>query len=225
MRRIHLKRQIKCKRIGNLSKKLLIAVMVIMLFAASNYVYRHYISKLLMNYAENKIQELASFLTTNTLNEKLISKIDDDLFIITKDNNKIKSFDFNTLAANKIMIEALSVVKECLKENIEYKVPVGSLFNDALFNNKGPKIKIVFTLSNELSANLNNKITPYGINNAIVETFININLKFKIVIPMSSKKINSTFSIPIAIKIIEGEVPEYYINGYNESSKMITLPF
>ena len=225
MRQIHLKRRIKCKQITNLSKKLLIVLIISIVLLMNNYVYRHYISILLMNYAENKTQELASSLTTNTLNEKLISKIGDDLFIITRDNNKIRSIDFNTLAINKVMLEALTVVRESLKENIEYKVPIGSLLNDSLFNNKGPKIKIVFTLSNSLSANLKNKITPYGINNAIVETFINIELRFKIIIPMSSKNINSIFSIPISIKIVEGEIPEYYLNGYNENSKIITLPF
>ena len=75
-----------------------------------------------------------------------------------------------------------------------------------------------------MSANLNNKVTPYGINNAIMETFINIDLIFKLIIPMSSKIINSNLSIPISIKIIEGEVPNYYLNGYNENSKILTLP-
>ena len=224
MRRMHLKRKMKCKKTYNLSKKLLIVPIIFILLLLNKFIYRKYLQELIMNYAESKIQELASELTTNTLNKNFISNIDSDLFIITKDNGKIKTIDFNTLAINKMIIEALTSIRNCMDKNIEYRVAIGSLFNNALFNNKGPKIKISFSLANELSANLNNKITAYGINNAIVETFININLMFKIIIPMSSKNINSSFSIPISIKIVEGEIPDYYLNGYNENSKLITFP-
>ena len=224
MRRMHLKRRVKCKRMYNLSKRLLLYVTIISIAVANNYVYKNYISKILLNFAENKVQELSSSIVTKSLSKKLLSKLDDNLFIVTKEDSKIKTIDFNTIVINKIIIEALTITRDSLCENISYKVPLGVLLNNSFFTDKGPKIKITFSLASDLSANLSNKITPYGINNAIVETYINLNLIFKIIIPMSSKKINSTLSIPISIKIIEGEVPEYYLNGYNENSKLITLP-
>ena len=98
------------------------------------------------------------------------------------------------------------------------------LLNNPFLANKGPKLNVSYSVTNDISANLKNKITPYGINNAIIETSIDINLILKIVIPMSSKKVKTNLSIPISIKIIEGEVPSYYLNGYNENSKLITLP-
>ena len=224
MRRMHLKKRTKCKKMYNLSKRLLLYAIIIGTIVLNNYVYNTYISRILLNFAENKVQELSSSIVTKSLNEKLLSQLDDNLFIVSKENSKIKTIDFNSLVINKIIIEALTITRDSLRENISYKIPLGTLFNNPFFNNKGPKVKTTFSLSNDLSANLNNKITPYGINSAIIETYININLTFKIIVPMSSKKINSILSIPVSIKIIEGEVPEYYLNGYNENSKLITLP-
>ena len=228
MKKIHLKKKVKCKQIYNLSKKLLIFVIILAILELNLYFYNNKVSPLLMNYAENNIQELASTIITKSLNQKLLSNLkSDELFIITRDNNQIKTIDFNSMMINKIIIDSLIIIRKSLNNNSKLKkekVSIGSLFNNPFFCNIGPKVNIMYEVTNDLSASLNNRITSYGINNAIIETSINIQLVFNIIIPMSTKKIKSRLNIPISIKIIEGTVPQYYMNGYNENSPILSLP-
>jgi len=223
-----LKKKVNCKPLFNLTKKLIILTIIISIIAFNTWYYNNTISPLIMNYAENRIQELSSNIITNSLNNHLLSNLKtEDLFIITRDNNQIKTIDFNSVVINKVIIDALVIIKKTLNESTNSKVEkvsIGSLLNNVFLTNKGPKIKITYQTTNDLNANLNNKITSYGINNAIIETFINIDLTFNIVIPMSTKKIKSNLSIPLSLKIIEGQVPEYYLNGYNENSPILSLP-
>ncbi len=228
MRRMHLRKKVKCKKINNLSKKLLLIFIIFIIMLLNLHFYKVQLLPLLMNYAENKIQEVASSIVTNSLNEKLLSTLKtEELFIIKRDNGEIKTIDFNPVTINKIIIDSLTVTRKLLNKNsnmLKNKIPIGSIFDNPLFNGKGPKITIVYEITNDLSANLNNKITPYGINNVVIETFVNMELVFNIVLPMSTKKVKSNVNIPISIKIIEGEVPDYYLNGYNENSSILSLP-
>ena len=50
------------------------------------------------------------------------------------------------------------------------------------------------------------------INNAIVEIYIKFNLQERIIIPFKSKDITINDKLPIALKIINGSVPNYYSN-------------
>lgn len=228
MRRMHLKKKVKCKKIHNLSKKLLITFVISTILFGNIYIYNQKVSPLLMNYAENKIQELASIVITESLNDNLMESLkSEELFVVTKTDNQIETIDFNPVVINKIIIDSLMIIRKTLNNsnNLQKeKISIGSILNNPFLNNKGPKLTITYETTNDLSANLSNKITPYGINNAIIETFINVDLTFNIVIPLSTKKIKSNLFIPISIKIIEGKVPEYYMNGYNENSSILSIP-
>ena len=43
--------------------------------------------------------------------------------------------------------------------------------------------------------------------------------------PITSKKITITNDIPIAVKIIQGNIPNYYLNGLSGNSNMYTFAF
>ena len=57
-------------------------------------------------------------------------------------------------------------------------------------------------------------IKDYGINNALIKVNINIESEVKILLPFVSsvKKIN--VDVPVIMKVIEGNVPSYYFDGY-----------
>ncbi len=56
------------------------------------------------------------------------------------------------------------------------------------------------------------KIKPYGINNALIDISIFVEIKVKVIIPFASKTSVVTNNIPVSIKAIQGEVPQFY-NG------------
>ena len=61
------------------------------------------------------------------------------------------------------------------------------------------------------------KITNYGINSALIEVNLEIKIKEKIILPITSKEIEVIQNTPIAIKLIQGTVPNYYSNGINKN--------
>ena len=74
----------------------------------------------------------------------------------------------------------------------------------------------------EVISNVETQITNYGINNALLQTNINIKLTEKVLLPISSKEINVEYNIPISLKMIQGSIPNYYFNGIE--SKSIVVP-
>lgn len=58
-------------------------------------------------------------------------------------------------------------------------------------------------------------IQPFGINNALVEIAVHIEVNVQVVIPFATKPATVSTDIPIAMRIIQGEVPNFYNNGGN----------
>ena len=88
----------------------------------------------------------------------------------------------------------------------------------------GPKIPVRLNIVGDITSNIKTKVTNYGINNALVEVFINMQIDEQVILPFSSKKISITNDIPVAIKMIQGTVPNYYFNGLEQESPIVSLP-
>lgn len=61
------------------------------------------------------------------------------------------------------------------------------------------------------------KVTNYGINSALIEVNLQIKIKEKVILPITTKEIEVISNTPIAIKLIQGTVPNYYSNGINKN--------
>ena len=61
-------------------------------------------------------------------------------------------------------------------------------------------------------------IKNYGINNALIEITLDITVKEKVILPINTEEITVTQTLPIALKIIKGTVPNYYSGEINKSS-------
>ncbi|WP_443686870.1 sporulation protein YunB, partial [Phascolarctobacterium faecium] len=61
------------------------------------------------------------------------------------------------------------------------------------------------------------KVKNYGINNVLLELYLDISVSSSLLTPVSKEEIKDNFSILIASRIIAGSVPDYY-NGILEST-------
>ena len=62
-------------------------------------------------------------------------------------------------------------------------------------------------------------IEEFGLNNALVSINVKVNFISRIYVPLQSKIIDTTISVPLYSKIIEGDVPSFYpglIDGVNK---------
>ena len=73
-----------------------------------------------------------------------------------------------------------------------------------------------------MNSYLKTNVKNYGINNVMIEISIQIDVEERILLPFHSKKIAVSSEIPLAIKIIEGQVPNYYSTGLKENSPIIS---
>ncbi len=231
---------------------LMITILIIISIIYAFKIINQKVTPILTNYAEIETKKLATIVIGDAVTNELSKQLDTDtLFIINKNKDSdIETIDFNTVIVNKILIAAttsiqvnlkylesgqldkLTIGKESLssydedslREGIFYSVPMGAVFNNSFLSNLGPKIPIRFNLIGEIKANLKSTITDYGINNALIETVMHLTLTMNVILPIASKEVLVESDVPISMKLISGEVPEYYLNGYNQTSSILTLP-
>lgn len=194
----------------------------------------------IMSYASVQTKRLGIEVLKTTGIVDVIKLVDEDeLFEITKNNNgEIETIDFNTKIINKIMVEIAKNVRQRLKEveqgrnlpeemydnmldpslknGIIYEVPMGVAFNNAFLSNMGPKIPVKIKYSGNVGLDVKTRVKQYGINSALIEVYVYIEVTQRTILPFQSKDVKLTSEIPVVIKVIKGSVPNY-LAGTNGS--------
>lgn len=210
------------------------------------------ISPILFDYAFLESRKFASIIINSAISENITENVSvDELFLMSKKSNgDIETIDFNPIVVNKILtkitssvqnslklleqgkVDSLSLSDELfidydidnLKKGIICTIPSGVVFNNSLLANIGPKIPVKLNLAGDIVSYINTKVTNYGINNALIEVNIVLELTEQVILPFNSSKIKIETSIPVALKLIQGSVPEYYLNGLGQNSTTFSLP-
>lgn len=205
-----------------------------------------------MEYAEIEAKKLSTIIMNSAVTKKVSENLNvEELFITTKDiNGEIRSIDFNPTAINALLIQTTNNVQKNLKHIergevdkleliedslLEYNddelrkgvianIPTGVLFNNAILANLGPKFPVRIKIMGDIISNVHTKVTNYGINNAVLEVSIHMELQTQALLPFSSKAIKVTSDIPVAVKLMQGSIPSYYFNGAGQNSSLFTLP-
>ena len=206
---------------------------------------------IIIHIAEEEAKRLASIVVSKTVTNNVLEYLDmEKLFIITKgEDNRIQTVDLNTEIINEILSKSAKIVSKNLnylqqgkidkidieendflnveekeiRRGIFYKVPFGIVTNNLFLANLGPKIPVRLFLIGDLSTNVNNKITNYGLNNALFEVSMNLEITFSIILPFKSSTFKAKYVVPIATKLINGNLPNYYFAGYNQNSSILTV--
>lgn len=199
------------------------------------------VSPILLSYATSKAKNIATLMITQAVNNEVLSKMkQEDLFIVSKDeNNNIKSIDLNPVTTNVLLNEITNYVqdylqkleegdidnlgvsdsifsnldKNKLKEGIIFSIPSGLIFKNPLLANLGPKIPVRLDLIGEVISDIKTDVTNYGINNALVKVTVYVEVTMKVLLPFASEEMKAETNIPIIMRIIQGLVPDYYYNN------------
>lgn len=215
-------------------KPIIIIIMILISFLIIQYINKQ-ISPKLTHYASLEIRKLSNLIITKSLKTESLEKLNiTDLFLITKnEKSEILTVDVNTVTLNKIILESTVNIQENLKQlehgkinnnneenknGIILKIPLGQIYNNFLLNNLGPKIPVKLKILGDMETKVNTNIKNYGINNALIEITLEIKVKEEVILPINTEEIIVTQSIPLAMKIIEGTVPNYYSGEINKSS-------
>jgi len=168
------------------------------------------------------------------------------LYEIVKGNDgEIKTILYDTKAVNDLLsaindkvytmfdeLENGNLKKINIQENIltnssssydngiVLEIPSGIVMDNYLFANLGPRIPVRISLTGGLESHLSTKVEEYGINNALVSLVVNIRVTEQITMPFITKEIVIENEIPVTIHLINGKIPDYYLNGFSRSSNV-----
>ena len=252
MNRIHLKRnkRRKIKKTNIIFTSIIFAGILTLLLI---YIISNSITPIIMETAELEINKFSMIIINKAISQVLDDKIsEEDMFITTKSNDgKIQAIDFNPIIVNQVLNIATTVVQnnlklleegnldnigiydidlpeeriEKLKKGIITEIPLGIIFKNTILSNIGPKIPIRLHYVGDVNSNITTKVTQYGINNALVEISVKLEMTAQIVLPFITKKTVIESSIPLSIKMIQGTVPNYYGGSIEKNSMLYSLPF
>lgn len=195
----------------------------------------------LIECAENEIQRLTILVMNNCVKKYLDQNPDlDQLLEITRNQkNEIEFIRYNTLEVNKTSHEIVSLLEndfqslvrgdfeeigfdldfipkdyyEKIHNGVLFTVTMGSATGNSLLANLGPKIPLNLSVVGDTLANVKTNITEYGMNNAMIEVFVEIEVTMVIHMPFLSKKNTVQSKFPLTMEIIQGNVPEYYLGN------------
>jgi sporulation protein YunB len=210
------------------------------------------LSPLLLDFAELESSKLANLIINRAVTKQITNSVDiDKLFSMVQNNaGEIQTIDFNPSIVNKVLNLSTNAVhtslkaveqgnidmieipddiiveydKKKLKKGIIFEIPLGAVSGNAFLSNLGPRVPVKLNLIGSIASNINTKISQYGINNALIEVFIKIEVTEKVNLPLSSRNVVVSSDIPVAMKIIQGKVPDYYSNGINQNSPILSIP-
>ena len=244
MKRIRLKKKIKIKNSIVILFLLFISLLMAFKFINSK------VNPVLLDYANMEARKLSSIIINDAISKNFKSINVDDLFIITKEGSEIKSLDFNPIIVNQVLTNTTTLIQTNLKyleqgkiellnlntdalidyntdklrQGIIYEIPSGVIFGNSFLANIGPKIPVRFSIVGDIISYVNSNVKDYGINNALIEVNVVLALSIQVILPFVTDKISIETSIPVALKLIQVNVPNYYLNGI-QNSPSIAVPF
>jgi len=168
------------------------------------------------------------------------------IFKIQKnDKNEILAVDYNMKQTYTIAQALTNKLKEEIKNlemgktNIDYydkmissednsfilMLPLGLASHHTYINNLGPKIPVKVSFIESIFTNINTRVTNYGLNNALLEVYLEVEIQYEMIIPNSTERNKIRFDTLIAAKVINGRVPEYFGGILNSQSNVATSSF
>ena len=203
------------------------------------------VTPIVMLAAKEETNKLSTLIINDAIKKQVVDGISfDKLFIITYEGDEIATIDFDSVMVNKVLSTITNTIQlnikyleqgnidmlqlsdnvlahynhKKLKNGIVYEIPLGLVYNNPFLSNLGPKIPVRISLMGSVNSDVKTKVTNYGINNALIEAYVDVEVNLQVILPFQSEDT----SVPLALKMIRGKVPQYYANGSSNSS--ISLP-
>ena len=209
------KMRIKKKRSFN---TIIIVIILIIIALGISFNYINKKSKtIFMKYSEIETKKIISKIITDSINNEVLNDIElNNLFIILKNSNdKIESIDLNSKYINYILNSATTILDKNLNE-LESKERVFEMpiFSNGVLSNIFPKIPVKLNIIGNTLCIVSTNVESYGMNNALFKVNLDISIDIRILMPFVSQVTSVSTSMPIVIKLIEGDIPGYYFGDY-----------
>ncbi len=217
---------------------IIIMLIIINTIMILNY-FKNNISYKLIDISKNTIEVYNNYLIMNFISNDILSKSDLNNIIKLNKNNKdeIISIEYDTKKSYELLkivtdelyqIISNTTYKDILdydfdiKDDLVIYYPVLLSSNNIFLNNLGPKVPVKIKFLSSLLTNINTKVTSYGLNNVLLEIYINITINDDIVIPYYKDKISKDYNVLLSSKVVMGTLPNYLGTSIENSSPILS---
>lgn len=165
-----------------------------------------------------KLNDYIDFLVKDEIYKKVIKsnnfitneEVNDILYIDKNDSNEIVYLDYNMDKTYKLLNKYIDSLKKDNSKSKILTVPFFIASDNIIISSLGPKIKFKYEIIDNVKGKIKTKVTDFGVNNALVEMYFELEIGYLVVIPMNKKESVLKTEILISSKIINGKVPTFY---------------
>lgn len=186
-------------------------------------------------------QFFSDLITNDVINRESVN----DILEITKNNKgEILAVNYDLEKTYKILTDVSQILKNGINDLENGKINVtiydkylkgsenGLILNVPLFlgssniflNNIGPRIPVLINFNESLLTNIKTKVTNYGLNNALLEIYITVEMQKLIITPVNKNVEKFYYDILIGALVVNGSVPNFYGGSYENSSEILDIP-
>ena len=174
-----------------------------------------------------KLNDYIDFLVKDEIYKKVIKsnnfitneEVNDILYIDKNKSNEIVYLDYDIDKTYKLLNKYIESLKKDNSKSKILTVPFFIASDNIIISSLGPKIKFKYEIIDNVKGKIKTKVTDFGVNNALVEMYFELEIGYLVVITMNKKESVLKTEILISSKIINGKVPTFYgKNIFKESS-------
>ncbi len=215
-----------------MKKKKITLIVIVSIFITSILTRRisKYMTKNILNSVYVLVEKENDLALKKAFKSKMLLEIKDTSFlnVIKNKNEEIIEVTYDIEKCEQIMNYVTQKMSESI-ENITGDgytmfVPSLSIFDWPLLTNLGPKIPVKIVLTDVAMGNIRTEIREYGINNALLEIYIDIDVKIAPVLLSQAETKSKKYSFLLSSKLITGKVPDLYNGKINRESVLFNLP-
>lgn len=174
-----------------------------------------------------KLNDYIDFIVKDEIYKKVIKsnnfitneEINDILYIDKNNSNEIVYLDYDIDKTYKLLNKYIDSLKKDNSKSKILTVPFFIASDNIIISSLGPKVKFKYEIIDNVKGKIKTKVTDFGVNNALVEMYFELEIGYLVVIPMNKKESVLKTEILISSKVINGKVPTFYgKNIFKESS-------
>lgn len=165
-----------------------------------------------------KLNDYIDFLVKDEIYKKVIKsnnfitneEVNDILYIDKNKSNEIVYLDYDIDKTYKLLNKYIDSLKKDNSKSKILTVPFFIASDNIIISSLGPKIKFKYEIIDNVKGKIKTKVTDFGVNNALVEIYFELEIGYLVFIPMNKKESVLKTEILISSKIINGKVPTFY---------------
>lgn len=222
------RKKIERKKIKNCFLFFIILIIIFMCVFLLNK-FNQIVTPKIIEISKLKAEQVIYNLISNKLNYLLINdtgSLENMIKIHKNSEGEVITVDFELDNAYSLLKNINNQIEKSFKLNengILFEIPSGQYTNSSFFGNMGPKIPVKINFEGAIITNLKTKVSDYGLNNILVELYVNVIFVEEIISPINRTRLDIDYNILLSSKLINGRIPSFYGGVIEKESKLFDV--